>query len=307
MSTTTRNIHHTYIHVYIYIYSHDIIYITLHCYTSQHIYIHIHIHIGTDTDIYTYTYSAHADVVQQVTRLLLRHEMQIPNLQPDTRLHLYLRNGAQSFLPDLYGIATEWSRLQQEEPGKIVNPLRVVLLQAVLQEMKTIIKLVIAKEASKKNALDLKWINAEEAWSYMKWNSQESRLEMDENTHSDHRTPEESDEPGADGEPGYHSSLCLQPHAGRRTADGLGPLRLGAGAQGGERRQVEGFPTPYQLLRAPPTAGMSAQGSPKPFRASQPAAGGTGMMFLLATGTGYQRWPQPEDFACQSGTVGGIA
>ena len=173
MSTTTRNIHHTYIHmyiyiymhiyiyiyiyihiyiytyiyIYIYIYSHDIIYITLHCYTSQHIhsYIHIHIHIDTDIDIYTYTYSAHADVVQQVTRLLLRHEMQIQSLQADTRLHLYLRNGAQSFLPNLYGIATEWSRLRQEEPGKIVNPLRVVLPQAVLQEMKTITKLVIAK------------------------------------------------------------------------------------------------------------------------------------------------------------------
>ncbi|CAE7224979.1 unnamed protein product [Symbiodinium sp. KB8] len=113
-------------------------------------------------------------LLRKVATLLVRHELSLQNLQMDTRLHFYMRGGAQSFLPNLYGIATEWSRLRQEDPTKISSPLRVVRMKAVLQEMATRARLILEKEQSLKNATELKWI-VDGSWSYMKWNRSSRR------------------------------------------------------------------------------------------------------------------------------------
>ena len=118
-------------------------------------------------------------LLRKVATLLVRHELSLQNLQMDTRLHFYMRGGAQSFLPNLYGIATEWSRLRQEDPTKITSPLRVVLMKAVLQEMATRARLILEKDQSLKNATDLKWI-VDGSWSYMKWNPQSRTLDLDD-------------------------------------------------------------------------------------------------------------------------------
>ncbi|CAE7677705.1 unnamed protein product [Symbiodinium sp. CCMP2592] len=111
-----------------------------------------------------------------MARLLLRHEQQLQSIQQDCKLHLYLRSGKESFLPNLCEIAKEWSRLRRDEPGKINSPLRTLLLRATLQEMETRIKLTISKE--KQTAIDMKWYKEEEGWTYMQWNAQKGQLEL---------------------------------------------------------------------------------------------------------------------------------
>ena len=120
-------------------------------------------------------------LLRKMATLLVRHELSIQDLQMDTRLHFYMRSGAQSFLPNLYGIANEWGRLREEDPTKITSPLRVVLMKAVLQEMATRARLILDKEQSLKNATDLKWI-VDGSWSYMKWNPQTRSLDLDDQT-----------------------------------------------------------------------------------------------------------------------------
>ena len=109
-------------------------------------------------------------------RLLIHHELQLQSLQQDCKLHLYLRSGQRSFLPNLHGMATEWSRLRKEEPQKISSPLRVILLQAVLVEMDTRVQLALQKE--KQAIIEMKWLTDMDAWTYMRWTAEKSQLEL---------------------------------------------------------------------------------------------------------------------------------
>ncbi|CAE7364632.1 unnamed protein product, partial [Symbiodinium sp. CCMP2592] len=118
------------------------------------------------------------DLVTQISKLLLRHELQLQNLQGDTKLHLYLRTGAQSFLPSLFAIAREWGKLYREEPAKLGMSLRETLLVALLREMATRAKLAMNRADSKQAALDLKWINSHNQWSYMQWNPHTAQLDL---------------------------------------------------------------------------------------------------------------------------------
>ncbi|CAE7411893.1 unnamed protein product [Symbiodinium sp. CCMP2592] len=118
------------------------------------------------------------DLVMQISKLLLRHELQLQNLQGDTKLHLYLRTGAQSFLPSLFAIAREWGKLYREEPAKLGMSLRETLLVALLREMATRAKLAMNRADSKQAALDLKWINSTNQWSYMQWNPHTAQLDL---------------------------------------------------------------------------------------------------------------------------------
>ena len=93
--------------------------------------------------------------------------------------HMYaFASGPQSFLPNLHGMAAEWSRLRKDEPEKLTSPLRVVLLKAVLMEMETRAKLAIQKE--KQAVIDMKWLTEMEGWTYMQWNAQKNQLELQE-------------------------------------------------------------------------------------------------------------------------------
>ncbi|CAE7668683.1 unnamed protein product [Symbiodinium sp. CCMP2592] len=123
-----------------------------------------------------HSWTSSGDLTGQMARLLLRHEQQLQSIQQDCKLHLYLRSGKESFLPNLCEIAKEWSRLRRDEPGKINSPLRTLLLKATLQEMETRIKLTISKE--KQAAIDMQWYKEEEGWTYMQWNAQKGQLEL---------------------------------------------------------------------------------------------------------------------------------
>eukprot|EP00439_Symbiodinium_sp_Y106_P022921 s7586_g2.t2 len=115
-------------------------------------------------------------LLHRLLRLLIHHELQLQSLQQDCKLHLYLRSGQRSFLPNLHGMATEWSRLRREEPQKIGSPLRVILLQAVLVEMDTRVQLALQKE--KQAIIEMKWLTDMDAWTYMRWNAEKSQLEL---------------------------------------------------------------------------------------------------------------------------------
>ncbi|CAE7795363.1 unnamed protein product [Symbiodinium sp. CCMP2592] len=117
-----------------------------------------------------HSWTSSADLTGQMARLLLRHEQQLQSIQQDCKLHLYLRSGKESFLPNLCEIAKEWSRLRRDKPGNINSPLRTLLLRATLQEMETRIKLTLSKE--KQTAIDMQWYKEEEGWTYMQWNAQ---------------------------------------------------------------------------------------------------------------------------------------
>ncbi|CAE7250752.1 unnamed protein product [Symbiodinium sp. CCMP2592] len=123
-----------------------------------------------------HSWTSSGDLTGQMARLLLRHEQQLQSIQQDCKLHLYLRSGKESFLPNLCEVAKEWSRLRRDEPGKINSPLRTLLLRATLQEMETRIKLTISKE--KQTAIDMQWYKEEEGWTYMQWNAQKAQLEL---------------------------------------------------------------------------------------------------------------------------------
>ncbi|CAE7272223.1 unnamed protein product [Symbiodinium sp. CCMP2592] len=123
-----------------------------------------------------HSWTSSGDLTGQMARLLLRHEQQLQSIQQDCKLHLYLRSGKESFLPNLCEIAKEWSRLRRDEPGKINSPLRTLLLKATLQEMETRIKLTISKE--KQATIDMQWYKEEEGWTYMQWNAQKGQLEL---------------------------------------------------------------------------------------------------------------------------------
>ena len=118
------------------------------------------------------------DLLHQLSRLVLRHELQLQNVQSDTKIHLYLRTGAHSFLPSLFSIAREWGRLYRDEPQKLGLSLRETLLIALLKEMATRAKLVLNKEAAKQSAVDMGWLTPEGRWAFMQWNPQTAQLDL---------------------------------------------------------------------------------------------------------------------------------
>ena len=118
------------------------------------------------------------DLLHQLSRLVLRHELQLQNVQSDTKIHLYLRTGAHSFLPSLFSIAREWGRLYRDEPQKLGLSLRETLLIALLKEMATRAKLVMNKETAKQSAVDMGWLTSEGRWAFMQWNPQTAQLDL---------------------------------------------------------------------------------------------------------------------------------
>ena len=100
------------------------------------------------------------------------------NVQSHTKIHLYLRTGAHSFLPSLFSIAREWGRLFRDEPQKLSLSLRETLLVALLKEMATRAKLVMNKETARQSAVDMGWLTTEGKWAFMQWNPQTAQLSL---------------------------------------------------------------------------------------------------------------------------------
>ena len=210
---------------------------------------------------HTVQWQTSSDLTGQLARLLIHHELQLQSLQQDCKLHLYLRSGQRSFLPNLHGMATEWSRLRREEPQKIGSPLRVILLQAVLVEMDTRVQLALQKE--KQAIIEMKWLTDMDAWTYMRWNAEKSQLELME-----------------DQKPRPHESLLesiaelrtlVTPDSIKKFASlkgipqgapvGVDPLPVGAGVPSPGRSHVGATPSTDQQ-QLPSSSGCPASSGP---------------------------------------------
>ena len=67
------------------------------------------------------------DLLNQLSRLVIRHELQLQNVQSDTKIHLYLRTGPTPSSPRFFSIGREWGRLFRDEPQKLSLSLRETL------------------------------------------------------------------------------------------------------------------------------------------------------------------------------------
>ena len=88
--------------------------------------------------------SEEMEIIQQLSKLVLRHEDQLLRIQMDTLLIFQLRtnvDGAFAVLPTLYETANEWKRRHQQDLKSVDKSLRQTVLLRLIQELRSRLQL----------------------------------------------------------------------------------------------------------------------------------------------------------------------
>ncbi|CAE7590378.1 Pol [Symbiodinium sp. CCMP2456] len=127
--------------------------------------------------------------MQQVQRLLLRHEDDLNIIKADHSFMIFMRvKGACSIVQSVFSAQEEWRTIKSKDPSSLKRPMRVALLCCIFKELGE--RLTGLKSPEQSEALDslktLKWLvptdNVEDpSWAYLEWNATAQRLEPDGN------------------------------------------------------------------------------------------------------------------------------
>ncbi|OLP94688.1 hypothetical protein AK812_SmicGene23285 [Symbiodinium microadriaticum] len=116
-------------------------------------------------------------VMEQMARMMLRHERQLQSLQQDQKLHLFLRPEAPaSAVPLMVKVAQTWRKLMDE--GKVRSSLRETMLRELIQELRNRIQGFNARPEMKEKAMQMNWTDSQGAWNYLRWNPETQQEEL---------------------------------------------------------------------------------------------------------------------------------
>ena len=121
--------------------------------------------------------SEEMEIIQQLSRIVLRHEDQLLRIQMDTLLIFQLRSnvdGAFAVLPTLYETANEWKRRHQQDPKNVDKSLRQTVLLRLIQELRSRLQLA---QSNPQLLQEKGWLNERKAWVYQQWNPDKQQLE----------------------------------------------------------------------------------------------------------------------------------
>ena len=125
------------------------------------------------------------DVVRDLIRLSLRHESSIATLRQDGGLVLYLRPFGEPTLMQVLTSATQEWRKKAEEPNHPTGrvPLRVVLLQMLLQATHEKLTPLSQPGEARKHAVEQGWAKEQQGkllWNFQRWNPDKKQLTVDQ-------------------------------------------------------------------------------------------------------------------------------
>ena len=110
------------------------------------------------------------ELLMQVAKIALRHELQLHTLQQDTRLYMFLKpNQEYSALPLMLQLATEWRTTTEQTPDKLTMSLREVMIRGLLKEWKTRLQAFQANEEARSTAQRLHCPASLGHWNHMHW------------------------------------------------------------------------------------------------------------------------------------------
>ncbi|OLP78151.1 hypothetical protein AK812_SmicGene41706 [Symbiodinium microadriaticum] len=116
-------------------------------------------------------------LMEQMARMMLRHERQLQSLQQDQKLHLFLRPEAPaSAVPLMVKVAQTWRKLMDE--GKVRSSLREAMLRELIQELRNRIQGFNARSEMKEKAMQMNWTDSQGAWNYLRWNPETQQEEL---------------------------------------------------------------------------------------------------------------------------------
>ena len=72
-------------------------------------------------------------------------------------------------LPTMFGVSSEWRKLQETSPHLITSPLPTLMMSCVLEELVARMRKTVAEEAMQKSALQAGWCTEAGTWLYKRW------------------------------------------------------------------------------------------------------------------------------------------
>ncbi|CAE7236089.1 Pol [Symbiodinium sp. CCMP2592] len=122
--------------------------------------------------------SSSANLVASVARLLLRHEGLLTGLAQNTTWIMFQGTAPPlTPVPAQMRIGEQWQLTKQESPAPLKHPLRTVLFQTWLTELKQRVEELSTDPARRQEALRLQALSEHDTFHYKKWNSNLRALE----------------------------------------------------------------------------------------------------------------------------------
>ena len=117
-------------------------------------------------------------VQRRLTQLALRQEQLLTNLRQDMMLYLFVRSGDAGLIPVLCQSADRWRQLKEE--GQISMSLKLAMFKRLLISLQERLTETAKDSKAMDHAKGLGWLDQEQQWRVLRWNSQQQHLEVDE-------------------------------------------------------------------------------------------------------------------------------
>ncbi|CAE7633009.1 unnamed protein product [Symbiodinium sp. CCMP2592] len=128
-------------------------------------------------------------VVSLLTTIVLRQEVQLNIFRQDTAYVMFLQaQGPGNLAQSLYAVGSGWHHTKEQSPEQLTSPMRVVLLQHVLERVAKGFEEMMATPSSRSKAIETEWLSKDESLiQAMGWSPTENRHVVD--TKADAQTP----------------------------------------------------------------------------------------------------------------------
>ena len=111
-------------------------------------------------------------MVQQLAKLVLRHEDSVNLWRAESSYVLFVRTGIPSSLvPSLFAAKAEWKPLKDEQPDKVRRPMRNVLFSCLVREMHDRLVKLKGDKARRASMEKLGWLKGDE-FQRLRWDPQ---------------------------------------------------------------------------------------------------------------------------------------
>ncbi|CAE7238307.1 PKAR [Symbiodinium sp. CCMP2592] len=116
-----------------------------------------------------------------LARIVLRQDEELRVIKQDHSLVLWLKAGADSFMPFFHQTTMQFRKKQEEAPDWSPGwqPLRTVMALAMIRELATRMEAAMKDESLRKTVAEKGWLDGQGNWRYQGWNPRLGCLEED--------------------------------------------------------------------------------------------------------------------------------
>lgn len=112
-----------------------------------------------------------------ISRILIQHEDSINASKMDRGFTVFMaQSGPAGLLTNLFQASVAWNKVQETEPKKITQPLRITLLTLMIAELTVRLQSLEQTPEAKQLAVTEGWLDESERLLYQKWDGESKKL-----------------------------------------------------------------------------------------------------------------------------------